>query len=74
MRFFEEGRMLYSLDVAAPEDMARLLQSGLPVRNRIYEGSYLLRGSLLSVRVICFVLNGWMGGATLAGTFLIIIV
>ena len=50
--------MLYSLDVADPQEMARLLQVGLPVKNRIYEGSYLLQGSSLSVRVsVIIVLN-----------------
>lgn len=50
LRFFDYGRCLYSLDIAEPSDMMRLLESGNPVNKRVYTGTYTL-SQLNHVRV-----------------------
>lgn len=50
-RFFEHGRVLYSLDITEPRDMVRLLQARMPVSKRIYEGTYTLARNHLTVEV-----------------------
>jgi hypothetical protein len=50
-RFFDYGRVLYSLDIIEPRDMKRYLQSGQAVHRRIYEGSYTLSRNQVSIQV-----------------------
>lgn len=42
MRFFEDGRVLYSLDTLEPDDMAKILELGVSIPKRVYEGHYTL--------------------------------
>jgi F-box only protein C-terminal region len=51
MRFFDDGRMLYSLDTVEPEDMAKNLVLGTVVPKKIFEGKYTLVGKNVHVEV-----------------------
>jgi hypothetical protein len=51
MRFFENGQMLYSLDIADPHDMVRLLEPGQPIPRRLYAGTYTLTRDIVTVEV-----------------------
>lgn len=51
MRFFDDGRMLYSLDTVEPEDMAKHLNLGVVVPKKIFEGTYTLVGKNVHVEV-----------------------
>ena len=51
MRFFDDGRMLYSLDTVEPEDMAKHLNLGTVVPKKIFEGTYTLVGKNVHVEV-----------------------
>jgi hypothetical protein len=55
MRFFDHGRVLYSLDIAEPTEMARWLQVGTAVPKRIFEGRYTLirRELVVEVQYMC---------------------
>ena len=52
MRFFDNGRMLYSLDTVEPDDMAKHLVLGSEVPKKIFEGKYTLIGKQVHVEVI----------------------
>lgn len=62
-RFFDGGRVLYSMDTVAPTEVARLFRAGRPLHRRIYEGSYSLARREVQVTVplhyclLCFVLE-----------------
>jgi hypothetical protein len=51
MRFFDDGRMLYSLDTVEPDDMAKHLVLGSEVPKKIFEGKYTLIGKQVHVEV-----------------------
>ena len=51
MRFFDNGRMLYSLDTIEPEDMAKHLAPATETPKKIFEGSYTLVGKNVHVEV-----------------------
>ena len=51
MRFFDNGRMLYSLDTVEPEDMAKHLALAIETPKKIFEGSYTLVGKKVHVEV-----------------------
>jgi len=51
MRFFNDGLMLYSMDIADPYDMARVLETGVPIPKRVFVGNYCLSGRELAVTV-----------------------
>lgn len=51
MRFFDNGRMLYSLDTVEPEDMAKHLALAIETPKKIFEGSYTLIGKKVHVEV-----------------------
>ena len=51
MRFFDNGRMLYSLDTIEPEDMAKHLAPATETPKMIFEGSYTLVGKNVHVEV-----------------------
>ena len=51
MRFFDNGRMLYSLDTIEPEDMAKHLALATETPKKIFEGSYTLVGKKVHVEV-----------------------
>ena len=51
MRFFDDGRMLYSLDTVEPDDMAKHLILGTVVPKKIFEGRYTLVGKTVHVEV-----------------------
>ena len=51
MRFFDDGRMLYSLDTVEPDDMAKHLTLGAVVPKKIFEGKYTLVGKTVHVEV-----------------------
>ena len=51
MRFFDNGRMLYSLDTVEPEDMAKHLALATETPKKIFEGSYTLVGKKVHVEV-----------------------
>eukprot|EP01039_Chlorochromonas_danica_P001638 gene1637-1788_t len=50
-RFFDHGRVLYSLDLTEPHDMIRWLQSGQPIAKRVYEGRYTLQRNQVRIEV-----------------------
>lgn len=51
MRFFDNGRMLYSLDTVEPDEMEKHLLHGVEVPQRIFEGKYVLVGRDVFVEV-----------------------
>lgn len=51
MRFFEDGRVLYSLDTVDPWEIAKLLRPGKIVPKKVYEGRYFLVKNKLRVEV-----------------------
>lgn len=51
MRFFENGQMLYSLDIADPQDMTRILEPGQAIPRRLYSGTYTLTRDMVLVEV-----------------------
>lgn len=51
MRFFDNGRVLYSLDTVEPDEMEKHLQHGVGVPQRIFEGKYTLVGKSVFVEV-----------------------
>jgi hypothetical protein len=50
-RFFDNGRVLYSLDITDPYEMGKLLKMGSPVAKKVYSGHYLLKRNHLLVEV-----------------------
>jgi hypothetical protein len=52
MRFFDHGRVLYSLDTVEPDDMAKQLRTGQPATKRIFEGTYTLNKREVNVQVL----------------------
>jgi hypothetical protein len=52
MRFFDDGRVLYSLDTVEPDDMIKHLKKGIPIDKRVYEGKYTVTRREVNVEVI----------------------
>jgi len=44
LRFYNNGRVLYSLDIVNPWDITALLGQGRPVPKKIFEGTYAAKG------------------------------
>lgn len=51
LRFFDHGRVLYSLDILEPLEMAKLLAPATPVPKRIFEGRYVIAKREVTVEV-----------------------
>ena len=51
MRFFDHGKVLYSLDTVEPDDMAKLLKTGTAIPKKIFEGRYTLNKREVNVEV-----------------------
>jgi hypothetical protein len=50
-RFFDNGRVLYSLDITEPEDMVRVFAAAAPIPKRVFAGTYTLTKNQLRVEV-----------------------
>lgn len=50
-RFFNNGKVLYSLDVIEPRKIYKLLESGETIPKRIFLGTYQLRRNEVHVEV-----------------------
>jgi hypothetical protein len=50
-RFYNNGRVLYSLDITEPDEMGKLLRSGNPIAKRVFVGSYRLKKNIVVVEV-----------------------
>lgn len=44
MRFFNDGYVLYSMDIIDPYDIDKLLKQSIPIYKRVYEGCYSFSG------------------------------
>lgn len=51
LRFFDDGRVLYSPDIIEPDVIEKQMLAAMPVPKRLYEGTYTLVGQKLSVTV-----------------------
>jgi hypothetical protein len=51
LRFYNNGRVLYSLDIVNPWDIAALLGQGRPIPKKIFEGTYAAKGREVIVSV-----------------------
>ena len=51
LRFFNNGKVLYSLDVIEPNHIARLLESGETIAKRVFLGTYSLRRNEIRVEI-----------------------
>ena len=52
LRFFDDGRVLYSLDVANHKHVTTVMAEGVPIHKRVYEGHYcIIRGREVKVEV-----------------------
>lgn len=51
LRFFDHGRVLYSLDIVEPLEMVKLLAPAAPVPKRIFEGQYTIARREVTVEV-----------------------
>jgi len=51
MRFFDDGRVLYSPNTIEPLEMSKLFESGLAIPKRIFEGTYSVTGRNVDVKV-----------------------
>lgn len=55
MRFFDHGRMLYSMDIKSPSEIIKPFDTFNPTYKHVFEGRYVLMGRDLIVEVIVIV-------------------
>lgn len=53
LRFFDNGKVLYSLDVVDPWDAFRIFKRGTAVPKKVYEGTYTLAGHDVTLEIDC---------------------
>lgn len=50
-RFFNDGHVLYSLDVIEPYDIIKVMERGVPIPKKVFAGRYTLTRNELRVEV-----------------------